>query len=169
MPLLKTADVRSYRDLIAWQKSMALVTAVYTCTREFPKSELYGLAAQLRRAAVSVPSNIAEGQGRLSTGEFKQFLGYARGSLLEVELRYLPRSPWDIFDRRRASNCSNFQLKSAGFCMACSQPCRIVSIEERRDHKLATPSHSSLVTVHLPLVRASSTARRSAWALLIDS
>jgi four helix bundle protein len=89
MPLLKTAVVRSYRDLIAWQKSMALVTAIYTCTREFPKTELYGLAAQLRRAAVSVPSNIAEGQGRVSTGEFKQFLGHARGSLLEVETQIL--------------------------------------------------------------------------------
>ena len=85
MPLLKTAVVRSYRDLIAWQKSMALVTAIYTCTREFPKTELYGLAAQLRRAAVSVPSNIAEGQGRDSDKSFAQFLNQAQGSLYELE------------------------------------------------------------------------------------
>ena len=85
MPLLKTSAVRSYRDLIAWRKAMALSTDVYRCTESFPKAELYGLTAQLRRAAVSIPSNIAEGQGRVSTGEFKQFLGHARGSLLEVE------------------------------------------------------------------------------------
>jgi four helix bundle protein len=85
MRCLKMSAVQSYRDLIAWQKSMALVTDVYSCTQEFPRAEIYGLTAQLRRAAVSVPSNIAEGQGRLSTGEFKQFLGHARGSLLEVE------------------------------------------------------------------------------------
>ncbi len=82
-------SVRSYRDLVAWQKSMALVTDVYRCTRGFPTSEIYGLTAQLRRAAVSVPSNIAEGQGRSSTGEFRQFLGHARGSLLEVETQIL--------------------------------------------------------------------------------
>lgn len=81
--------VRSYRDLIAWQKSLRLVTEIYRCTQEFPKSEMYGLTAQIRRAAVSVPSNIAEGQGRLSTGEFKQFLGHARGSLMEVETQIL--------------------------------------------------------------------------------
>jgi four helix bundle protein len=79
----------SYRDLIAWQKSMTLVKDVYLCTRAFPKEEIYGLAAQLRRAAVSVPSNIAEGQGRLSKKEFKQFLAVARGSLLEVETQIL--------------------------------------------------------------------------------
>lgn len=82
-------SVRSYRDLVAWQKSMVLVTDVYRCTQGFPKSEIYGLTAQLRRAAVSVPSNIAEGQGRSSTGEFRQFLGHARGSLLEVETQIL--------------------------------------------------------------------------------
>jgi four helix bundle protein len=81
----KMSPVRSYRDLVVWQKSMALVINVYRCTQAFPKAEKYGLAAQSRRAAVSVPSNIAEGQGRISTGEFKQFLGHARGSLLEIE------------------------------------------------------------------------------------
>ena len=77
--------VRSYRELIAWQKAIELVTAIYECTRSFPDSERFGLTSQLRRAAVSVPSNIAEGQGRASTGEFNQFLGHARGSLLEIE------------------------------------------------------------------------------------
>jgi four helix bundle protein len=77
--------VRSYRDLIAWQKAIELVTEIYRATEGFPDSEPFGLTSQLRRAAVSVPSNVAEGQGRQSTGEFKQFLGHARGSLLEVE------------------------------------------------------------------------------------
>jgi four helix bundle protein len=77
--------VRSYRELIAWQKAIDLVTAVYEQTSTFPDSERFGLTSQLRRAAVSVPSNIAEGQGRASTGEFNQFLGHARGSLLEIE------------------------------------------------------------------------------------
>jgi len=81
--------VRSYRDLIVWQKSMALVKQVYWCTQSFPKTEVYGLTSRLRRAAVSVPSNIPEGRGRRSTGEFKQFLGNARGSLLELETQIL--------------------------------------------------------------------------------
>src|SRR6266478_7615256 len=81
--------VQSYRDLVAWKKSMALVLKVYRSTQAFPKIETYGLTSQLRRAVVSVPSNIAEGQARLSTGEFKQFLGNARGSLVEVETQIL--------------------------------------------------------------------------------
>lgn len=76
---------RSYKDLVAWQKSMDLVTAVYHLTAKFPKDELFGLTSQLRRAAISIPSNIAEGQGRLSEKEFRYFLGQARGSLMEVE------------------------------------------------------------------------------------
>jgi four helix bundle protein len=76
---------RSYKDLVAWQKSMDLVTATYRTTAGFPRDELFGLTSQLRRAAVSIPSNIAEGQGRLSEKEFRYFLGQARGSLMEVE------------------------------------------------------------------------------------
>lgn len=80
---------QSYQDLIGWQKSMVLVGGVYRCTQSFPKEEIYGLTSQLRRAAVSIPSNIAEGQGRLSRGEFKQFLGHAKGSAFEVETQLL--------------------------------------------------------------------------------
>ena len=80
---------QSYRDLIAWNKAMELVTEIYRVTHNFPKEELFGLMSQLRRAAVSIPSNIAEGKGRLSKGEFRQFLGNARGSLAELETQIL--------------------------------------------------------------------------------
>jgi four helix bundle protein len=75
----------SYRDLIVWQRAVAAVTKLYRATEAFPKHELYGLTSQIRRAAVSIACNIAEGQGRKSNGEFQQFLGNAKGSLLEVE------------------------------------------------------------------------------------
>jgi four helix bundle protein len=74
-----------FRNLVAWQKAIAFVTDVYRATKTFPKEELYGLTSQIRRAAVSIPSNIAEGQGRLTRGEFRQFLGHAKGSLAELE------------------------------------------------------------------------------------
>src|SRR5512136_1860465 len=77
--------VKSYTDLMAWQKAVDLVEEVYRVTGHFPKEELYGLTSQMRRAAVSIPSNIAEGQGRNSRGEFCQFLGHAKGSLFELE------------------------------------------------------------------------------------
>ncbi len=78
-------QLKHYQQLIAWQKAIALVTEVYSATKSFPRDEIYGLTSQIRRAAVSVPSNIAEGQGRATRGEFVQFLGHARGSLCEVE------------------------------------------------------------------------------------
>ena len=81
--------VRTYQDLIAWQKAIALVTEIYKITETFPKTEIYGLTNQIRRSAVSVPSNIAEGQGRASSGEFRHFLGIARGSLLELETQII--------------------------------------------------------------------------------
>ena len=75
----------SYRDLIAWRKGIDLVTEIYRVTRSFPQDERYGLTSQLRRAAVSVPNNIAEGQARFSRKEFHHFLSHARGSLVEIE------------------------------------------------------------------------------------
>jgi len=77
--------LRGYRDLRAWQHAMGLVTEIYRITRTFPKEEVYGLTSQLRRAAVSISSNLAEGHGRNSRNEFRQFIGQARGSLSEVE------------------------------------------------------------------------------------
>ncbi len=76
---------QSFRELLVWQRAMQLCVTVYRLTREFPREEIYGLTSQIRRAAVSVPSNIAEGQGRLNPGEFRQFLGIARGSICEVQ------------------------------------------------------------------------------------
>jgi four helix bundle protein len=81
--------VRHYQQLIAWQKSMELVEAVYRVTRSFPKEELYGLTTQIRRAAVSVPSNIAEGQGRGVGREFCHHLRIANGSRQELETQLL--------------------------------------------------------------------------------
>jgi four helix bundle protein len=80
---------RSYRDLIAWQKAMKFVTEIYEVTQRFPTEERYGLTNQLRRASVSVPSNIAEGQARFSQKEFHHFLSQARGSLAEIETQLL--------------------------------------------------------------------------------
>ncbi|MGA8151326.1 MAG: four helix bundle protein [Terriglobales bacterium] len=88
----------SFKDLRVWQDAMKLALEVYASTSSFPKHELYGLAQQMRRAAVSIPSNIAEGKGHRSDREFNHFLFHARGSLLELqtqiliaqELQYLP-------------------------------------------------------------------------------
>ena len=81
--------ISSYKDLVVWQKSVALVTIIYRMSREFPREELYALTSQLRRSAVSVPSNIAEGWGRKSTKEYIQFLKIARGSLFEMETQII--------------------------------------------------------------------------------
>jgi len=77
--------IESHRDLIVWQRAIDMTVAVYELTSMLPREETYGLVAQLRRAGVSVATNIAEGYGRRSTGEYKQFLGMARGSNLELQ------------------------------------------------------------------------------------
>ena len=78
-------QIKSHRDLIVWQKAMDLTVLVYQLTKSFPREETYGLINQIRRASASIPANIAEGQGRRLKGEFHQFLGNARGSLLELD------------------------------------------------------------------------------------
>lgn len=83
------ATVNSHHDLIAWQEAIRLVEIVCRDTSRFPSEETFGLKVQMRRAAVSVPSNIAEGSARKTTGELIQFLGIARGSLAELETQFV--------------------------------------------------------------------------------
>lgn len=78
-------SIKTYRDLLVWQKSMSFVTAIYRSTEQFPKKEVYGLAPQLQRCAVSIPSNIAEGYGRRSTGDYVRFLQISMGSVFELQ------------------------------------------------------------------------------------
>jgi len=78
-------EIKTYRDLLVWQKSMSLVTAVYRITKSFPVEEKFGLTSQIQRCAVSIPSNIAEGYGRRSTGDYLRFLQIAMGSVFELQ------------------------------------------------------------------------------------
>jgi four helix bundle protein len=100
--LEKNMPLRQYQELIGWKKSRVLVAEIYRHTQSFPNNEVYGLTSQLRRAAVSIPSNIAEGQGRLTRGEFKQFLGHARGSTFDVETQLLIAQDLGYLDRETA-------------------------------------------------------------------
>jgi four helix bundle protein len=88
-PVTDQLKPKHYKDLLVWQKGMVLAKLVYQLTQKFPREEQYGLISQLRRAAVSVPSNIAEGQARRGTNEFLQFLSIAEGSLAELETQLL--------------------------------------------------------------------------------
>jgi len=85
MPISSYVRIRTYRDLSVWQRAMDLVVLAYQLGKRLPKEELYGLISQIRRAATSIPANIAEGQGRRYTAEFLNFLGIANGSLMELE------------------------------------------------------------------------------------
>lgn len=81
--------LKSHKELIVWQKSIALAREVYLLTDQFPKSEIYGIVSQMRRCSVSIPSNIAEGYGRKSPNEYKQFFSIAYGSALELETQVI--------------------------------------------------------------------------------
>jgi len=80
---------QDFHDLTVWQRAIDLTVCIYRLTQKFPKEETYGLVSQLRRASVSVASNIAEGRGRLNPGEFRQFLGIALGSTFEIQTQLL--------------------------------------------------------------------------------
>jgi four helix bundle protein len=81
--------VKSYQDLVVWRKAVDLVTEIYRVSQNFPREELFGLMSQIRRAAVSIPSNIAEGHQRMSRKEYQYFLSNARGSLAELETQFI--------------------------------------------------------------------------------
>ena len=102
-----TKIVQSYRDLVAWQKAMNLVTEIYRLSQKFPKEEMFGLISQVRRAAVSVPSNIAEGHSRPSRKEFQYFLGNARGSLSELETQMMIGRNLDYLNEAELTNILN--------------------------------------------------------------
>src|SRR2546421_11206214 len=98
---------QSYRDLIVWQKSIALCKDVYKACESLPRSELYGLADQMKRAAVSVASNIAEGQARQHLAEFRQFLAMANGSLAELDTQRIIAEELRLIDHARSTELDN--------------------------------------------------------------
>jgi four helix bundle protein len=101
---------QSYKDLVVWQKGIALAKLVYGLTRSFPSEEKFGIIAQMRRAAVSVPSNIAEGQARHTTGEFIRFLSHAEGSVAELDTQLIIATELNYCDSSSAAPA--FQLIS---------------------------------------------------------
>ena len=101
------AKPRSYKDLKVWQSGIQLVKDVYVLTRDFPTEEKFGLTSQMRRAAVSVPSNIAEGQARNSTAEFLQFLAIAQGSLAELETQVIVSMELGFCNRDQVAKISD--------------------------------------------------------------
>ena len=118
-----------FQDLAAFQRSVELVQKIYEATESFPKNELYGLTSQLRRASVSVMSGIAEGEGRITPGEWRQMLSQARGSLFEVEAQLHIAEKLRFLDEQTAI-ALNSQVKKAG--AALLGLIRFVQSRERR-------------------------------------
>lgn len=102
--------LNSYKDLIVWQKSYELVKLVYSLTSDLPNNEQFGLVSQMRRCAISIPSNIAEGQQRNNVKEYRQFLGIAQGSAAELETQLLLcRDLYDQDARNSLMHCMKFR------------------------------------------------------------
>jgi four helix bundle protein len=103
--------VKSFRELIVWQRSIQLSVGIYEFTRSFPSEEIYGLRSQLRRASVSIPSNIAEGSGRRSPGEFVQFLGISRGSNYEVQTQLILAQEMRFGSEEGRTRCEGLSME----------------------------------------------------------
>ena len=101
----------SYKELIVWQKGIDLVEKIFKVTDTFPRSELYGLVSQMRRAAVAIPSNIAEGAGRQHTKEFIQFLGIAEGSATELETQLIIAERLQFLEKAEYDEIAALQLE----------------------------------------------------------
>jgi four helix bundle protein len=125
---MEAANVRApqnFKDLLVWQRGMALAKRIYEITRTFPSDERFGLVAQMRRAAVSIPSNIAEGQARHTTGEFVQFISHAEGSLAELETQLRLSLELGFCLEREIQN--DFQLMEELRKMLNSLRCKLVT------------------------------------------
>ena len=105
------AAVESFRELMVWQRAIELAVVIYKLTYTFPHEEFYGLTSQLRRASLSIASNIAEGQGRCSPGEFRQFLGIAHGSNLEVQTQLVIAAKLDYGQPSLIADCDNLSFE----------------------------------------------------------
>jgi len=103
--------VKSFQDMVVWNRSIELCVAVYEFTRTFPNDELYGLRSQLRRASVSISSNIAEGCGRRSTGELIQFVGMARGSNFEVQTQLVIANKLHFGTQQALTQCNQLSTE----------------------------------------------------------
>lgn len=104
---------QAFQDLLVWQRAMEMAVSIYRLTRSFPDDEKYGLISQLRRAAVSVASNIAEGRGRITEGEFRQFLGLAQGSNYEVQTQILVATRLDMGQPELLSEAQSLNIEVA--------------------------------------------------------
>ncbi len=107
-----------FRDLIVWQRAIQLSVALYKFTNSFPREEIYGLTSQLRRAGVSTASNIAEGWGRQTNGEYKQFLGMARGSNLEIQTQLVIAGQLSFGDQQQLKTCEGLSNEVARMLVA---------------------------------------------------
>ena len=94
---------RNYRDLVVWQKGIELAKIIYPLSSRFPSDERFGLTSQIRRASVSIPSNIAEGQARHTTGEFVQFISHAEGSVAEIDTQLVIAVELDFVTKKQAA------------------------------------------------------------------
>src|ERR1039457_1552549 len=113
---------QAFRDLLVWQRSMQLTVAIYGLTKEFPQDERFGLTSQIRRSAVSIPSNIAEGQGRMKPGEFHSFSAWREGPIMKSKpsSNWPKISTWEI--ARKLKPRRVYRTKSAKCCMPSSNP-----------------------------------------------
>ena len=137
-----------YRDLIAWKKALRLVLAIYRATSKFPSEEKFGLTAQLRRAGISVPSNIAEGQGRNSRGEFLHHLRIALGSLKEVETQLLISIGLGYLRQDQTSELMTLVDDVGRLINGLSKSLRSHHEPRTTNHEPRTTNHEPLTTNH---------------------
>ncbi len=109
-------EIRSYRDLVVWQQGMALAASCYKATKSFPRDEAYGMTSQIRRAAASIPANIAEGNGRENTGAYIQSLRIAQGSLKELETHELLAESVELMSKTFLVYLKRLSVSQKTFC-----------------------------------------------------